>query len=125
MARGPTNAKPHAPLIERGVLQDETKLPATARKCSGCTLCCKLLPMSSASNERATRIAGEMVAQGLMRLDEAASAMKEFDKPAGHRCPHQRGGKGCGVYDRRPFGCRMWTCRWLTNDDTADLHRPD
>jgi hypothetical protein len=48
-----------------------------------------------------------------------------FDKPAGHRCPHQRHGKGCKIYAHRPLGCRMWSCLWLLNSDTADLPRPD
>lgn len=49
----------------------------------------------------------------------------EFDKPAGKPCPHQSHHRGCKVYDRRPFSCRYWNCRWLVNDDTADLRRPD
>jgi hypothetical protein len=65
------------------------------RKCGGCTLCCKLLPT------------------------------REVDSKAGERCQHQRTGKGCAIYERRPFSCRMWACRWLAGDDTADLRRPD
>jgi hypothetical protein len=65
------------------------------RQCSGCSLCCKLLPMP------------------------------ELDKAAGTRCHHQRTGKGCAIYARRPMSCALWNCRWLINDDTADLRRPD
>jgi len=67
------------------------------RQCGGCTLCCKLLPV------------------------------KELAKAAGERCRHQRTGKGCAVYhtDQMPFSCHFWNCRWLVNDDTADLSRPD
>jgi hypothetical protein len=66
-----------------------------ARRCGSCSLCCKLLPM------------------------------EELHKPAGAPCPHQRHGKGCAIYAHRPNPCRLWSCRWLTNDDTADLRRPD
>jgi hypothetical protein len=67
------------------------------RECGGCTLCCKLLPV------------------------------RELDKVAGERCRHQRTGKGCAVYNSRamPSACHFWNCRWLVNDDTADLSRPD
>jgi hypothetical protein len=61
------------------------------------------------------------VALGMVR----APMIKDFDKAAGVRCPHQRHGKGCAVYGRHPFGCQMWTCRWLNGDDTAELRRPD
>jgi hypothetical protein len=65
------------------------------RSCSGCVLCCKLLPI------------------------------KEFEKPANCNCPHQRTGKGCAIYSRRPISCALWNCRWLVEDDTAELRRPD
>jgi hypothetical protein len=67
------------------------------RQCGGCTLCCKLVPVPS------------------------------IDKGAGVRCRHQRSGKGCAVYARpnMPLDCQLWSCRWLTEDDTADLSRPD
>lgn len=67
------------------------------RQCGGCTLCCKLIPVDLPSGK----------------------------KLAGHRCPHQRTGKGCAIYNTAPFPCRMWNCRWLVNDDTAELRRPD
>lgn len=65
------------------------------RKCGDCQLCCKLLPT------------------------------KEINKPANIRCQHQKVGKGCGIYADRPLSCMAWSCRWLLNDDTADLSRPD
>ena len=65
------------------------------RKCGDCQLCCKLLPT------------------------------KEIGKVANTRCEHQRTGKGCTIYARRPFSCSSWSCRWLLEDDTADLSRPD
>jgi hypothetical protein len=53
--------------------------------------------------------------------------VKEISKPGNHKCQHQRYGKGCVIYGSRemPWSCKVWTCRWLTNDDTADLSRPD
>lgn len=67
------------------------------RTCGDCQLCCKLVPV------------------------------KGLGKPAGVRCKHQKYGKGCMVYHRpgMPPECAIWTCRWLVNDDTADLPRPD
>lgn len=67
----------------------------TRRKCGECTLCCKLLPMPP------------------------------LHKAAGERCEHQRHGKGCAIYARRPRDCMLWNCRWLVNDDTDRLSRPD
>jgi hypothetical protein len=68
-----------------------------ARHCGQCTLCCKLVPV------------------------------RELEKPAGQRCRYQRMGKGCTVYHtlKMPVSCHLWNCRWLVNDDTADLRRPD
>jgi hypothetical protein len=67
------------------------------RQCGDCTLCCKLVPV------------------------------KEIDKPANTRCKHQRQIKGCLVYhtNKMPFSCHIWNCRWLVNDDTHNLARPD
>ena len=68
-----------------------------ARSCSGCTLCCKLLPV------------------------------RELGKGAGKHCQHARSGKGCAVYHKTgmPRSCTIWSCRWLAGDDTADQRRPD
>ena len=68
------------------------------RQCGDCQLCCKLLPVQS------------------------------IGKLAGQRCKHQRHSKGCAVYARLAVvspECRLWSCRWLVEDDTADLRRPD
>ena len=67
------------------------------RQCGDCQLCCRLLPVPP------------------------------LDKKAGQRCKHQKFGKGCAVYHRSamPRECAVWNCRWLVNDDTADLSRPD
>jgi hypothetical protein len=67
------------------------------RKCGDCTLCCKLVPV------------------------------KEIDKPANTKCIHQRQFRGCLIYhsSKMPISCHLWNCRWLLNDDTNNLARPD
>lgn len=67
----------------------------TSRHCGSCTLCCKLLPVT------------------------------ELQKGANTRCQHQRHRKGCAIYGKAPLSCRVWSCRWLVDDTTADLRRPD
>lgn len=68
----------------------------TKRECGSCSLCCRLLPV------------------------------RELDKGANQRCVHQRH-TGCTIHGTpdMPRSCRLWACRWLTGDDTADLPRPD
>jgi hypothetical protein len=66
-----------------------------------------------------------LIAENMVPHDFMKGHIEDFDKPAGQRCPHQRHGKGCRVYEKRPFGCTFWGCRWLVEDDTADLSRPD
>jgi hypothetical protein len=67
------------------------------RQCGDCQLCCKLLPVPP------------------------------LGKKAGERCRHQKFGKGCKVYHGpgMPSECGLWNCRWLVNNDTAELSRPD
>jgi hypothetical protein len=68
------------------------------RHCGGCTLCCRLIPV------------------------------EELGKPAGTRCEHQRTGKGCAIYERRPVSCREWSCLWLIGTEGGgelQLSRPD
>lgn len=73
----------------------------STRRCGSCSLCCSLLPVRS------------------------------LNKLAGQRCKHQRfSSKGdcCKVYARLGSvspECRLWSCRWKVNDDTANLSRPD
>lgn len=50
--------------------------------------------------------------------------VRSMNKPSGTRCKHQRF-NGCSIYARRPADCATWFCRWLINDDAADLSRPD
>jgi hypothetical protein len=67
------------------------------RECGACQLCCRLLPV------------------------------RELHKGAGQRCKFQKFHKGCTIYHKPgfPASCGLWACRWLLNDDTADLSRPD
>lgn len=96
----------------------------TGRQCGDCQLCCRLLPMKAGADARYDPETLRMLME-LGVLEKGAQMMRDFDKPASERCPHQRHGKGCTVYAQRPFGCRVWNCRWLVNDDTAELPRPD
>jgi hypothetical protein len=57
-------------------------------------------------------------------FDVPTDALEDFHKPAGLKCPHQHFG-GCRVYEKRPMGCRLWSCRWLVGEDTQELRRPD
>lgn len=67
------------------------------RQCGDCQLCCKLLPVNA------------------------------LGKLAGQKCKFQKFHKGCTVHHtvQMPNACRLWHCRWLINDDAADLPRPD
>ena len=73
------------------------------RQCGDCQLCCRLLPMQD---------------------NEPWRPGVSINKAAGERCPHQKFGKGCGIYANRPFACKMWNCRWLV-DDAGETARPD
>jgi len=77
------------------------------RTCGDCQLCCRLLPVDS---------------DGLRDLK---TPRVEVHKVAGERCRFQRHGKGCSVYEGRPLACELWSCRWLIDDEAADLRRPD
>jgi Fe-S-cluster containining protein len=67
---------------------------AASRSCGSCSLCCTVL-----------------------RVDE-------LGKRAGEDCPHQRGEKGCGVYETRPPICRNYHCLWRQGG-LEDDERPD
>ncbi len=69
--------------------------PEATRKCGDCTLCCRLVPVPVLA------------------------------KKANERCKHQSYSKGCRIYARRPQPCWAYNCKWLMEDDTADLSRPD
>jgi hypothetical protein len=70
------------------------------RECGSCQLCCRLVPVQNDLVDR---------------------------KPANTRCKYQKFGVGCAVYHtaKMPFECGVWNCRWLVNDDTGNLSRPD
>ena len=67
------------------------------RACGECQLCCRLLPV------------------------------RPLHKGANQRCKHQQFKKGCSIYatPAMPTDCKVWVCRWLVSDDTADQSRPD
>lgn len=71
------------------------KMRAAARSCGACSLCCTVL-----------------------RVDE-------LDKRAGDDCVHQRGSRGCGIYETRPPICRAYQCLWrqggLEDDERPDI----
>ena len=64
-------------------------------KCSGCTLCCELMPI------------------------------KEVGKKAGEKCPHQIALTGCAIYANRPRSCEKWNCAWISDAEAQHLDRPD
>jgi|SRR5215472_6001155 len=103
------------------VTVDEAK---ATRHCGGCTLCCKLLPIRYDTGDHSATI-DAMVKAEMAKISDFAGMTPDFDKPAGERCPHQRSGKGCSIYGRRPLGCRIWNCAWLGGHDTHDQRRPD
>lgn len=107
------------------------------RGCGTCTLCCRLLPMKAGADASIRR---DLVEDASIRRDlkdhpgiaakvitptQLRRSIPDFDKPCGEDCRFQHAGKGCSIYKRRPLGCRFWGCRWLANEDTAELERPD
>lgn len=67
------------------------------RKCGSCTACCTLLPVKG---------------------------LPSGDKPANTRCTHVCS-RGCAIYKHRPLSCRAFACRWLMDESTGGLRRPD
>jgi len=93
----------------------------TQRKCGGCTLCCRLLPVHEGVKvEHAYRDADIQLGYKLNEL------LPKFDKAAGERCQHQCS-RGCRIHgtNRMPIACRAFECAWLANLDMHDQHRPD
>jgi Fe-S-cluster containining protein len=74
------------------------------RQCGGCTLCCKLLPVKEGFTIEEV---GELGKRGVKL--EHTTFVKKQNVP----CDHQRHGKGCSIYDKRPMSCRAWRCMWL------------
>ncbi|WP_337186437.1 YkgJ family cysteine cluster protein [Phenylobacterium sp.] len=65
------------------------------KACGPCTMCCRVL------------------------------AVAELDKPAGRPCAHAKPGAGCGIYEHRPQGCRVFECVWLMDPEMPHRFRPD
>jgi len=81
---------------EDGSAEFKFSAETTGRRCGGCQLCCRLVPVAS------------------------------LNKPAGEKCRHAKVGHGCTIYRFRPHDCRTWACRWLAQSaETAGLRRPD
>ena len=70
------------------------ELPAILRSCGGCTVCCK------------THIGDEMKTTG----DEY--------------CDCCQIGKGCSIYEERPFTCEVYRCIWVCGKG-EESDRPD
>jgi Putative zinc- or iron-chelating domain len=103
-----------------------TDVQPNTRRCGDCQLCCKLLPMKAEKTEHFDETVAKMVEVGLLHPEVKRRMIRDFDKPAGEKCQFQKHGVGCRIYARRPFGCRFWSCVWLSDPQaTADLSRPD
>lgn len=70
------------------------ELPVITRSCGGCTACCK------------THIDDSMKIAG------------------GDYCDHCQIGKGCSIYEKRPFACQVYRCLWVCGKGEED-DRPD
>src|SRR6266481_5732270 len=71
----------------------------TARSCSGCALCCRVLPIRGAPSEIS-------------------------DKPVGAWCKYCDG-RSCSSYDHRPQVCKSFRCQWLIDSSLPVFWRPD
>ena len=67
------------------------------RNCGSCKACCTSVPVDLSPTEH---------------------------KDANVRCKHVCS-KGCAIYPQRPRPCQVWSCRWLFDQGTAGLRRPD
>jgi hypothetical protein len=87
---------------ETGVASIRFDEKGLGRSCGSCSLCCKLLPIG--------------------REDEMG-----FLKVANQRCRHQRTNSAgcCKIHAERPFPCRSWSCRWMSDPKATGLPRPD
>ena len=94
------------------------------RQCGSCELCCKLLPMTPRVRFAPATIQ-LAIGGGLLTAADALDATADFYKAAGERLPASTPRQRMHRYAKRPLGCRFWNCRWLAEDDTAELRRPD
>jgi hypothetical protein len=67
----------------------------TDRTCGTCTLCCKVVAVTS------------------------------LGKPAGQWCQHARPGKGCAIYGSHPDDCRSYMCQWLLQPELDASWKPE
>lgn len=72
-------------------------VPAPAKACGACTLCCKLFDVD----------------------------WLERPKPAGKWCHHCTPGRGCSIWQALPKKCADYFCVWRIDPDLADAWRPD
>ena len=70
--------------------------PVRGRSCGSCKACCTQVPV------------------------DLGDELKAANVPCKHLCS-----RGCSIYARRPQPCRYWSCRWLFDEKTAALRRPD
>lgn len=82
------------------VLPPETEalhaLKVQGRDCGSCSMCCKVFDVPWVES-----------------------------KPKGAWCRHCRPGRGCGIWDTRPVGCRSYYCQWFFAPMLGEEWRPD
>jgi hypothetical protein len=66
------------------------------RSCGSCSMCCKVFDVPWVE-----------------------------EKPKGQWCRHCKPGRGCGIWDTRPQGCRTYYCQWFFAPMLGDEWRPD
>ncbi len=77
-------------------------IPSTPACVKGCADCCGPVPWSA---EERLRIEGDIPADAEWIKISGGEALSD---PKTNRCPFVLSGGGCGVYDRRPFMCRLF-----------------
>jgi hypothetical protein len=91
-------AKVHnVPCREQQASVNQEPAILSGRQCGACTVCCKLLPISTA----------------------------EFKKTTNVLCVHCDEGRGCRIYQSRPGFCRSFYCDWRLNPQIPATWRPD
>jgi hypothetical protein len=70
-------------------------LVVPGRTCGSCSMCCKVVDIP------------------------------EMNKPAGGWCSHCIPGRGCSIYDARPYVCRGAYCEWITCKGLGPEWKPD
>lgn len=96
-------------------------MPKKVRACDGCTLCCKLMPISDDfSQDMVNEVMEAAITVGDAKPGDFDGMIKDFNKPAGQDCPHQC--NGCAIYAKRPIGCRLWQCAYVSGADLPWPH---